>query len=104
HPGAGGLEAQDWAEMLLRMYLRWCERRGFRVELLEHQPGEGAGLKSATFTVTGPYAYGYAKAEAGIHPLGPRSPLHPHPPPHPPLPSAFLFPAPPAATPASSPD
>src|SRR2546428_1267163 len=69
HPGAGGLEAQDWAEMLLRMYLRWCERRGFRAELIEHQPGEGAGLKSATFTVTGPYAYGYAKAEAGIHRL-----------------------------------
>jgi peptide chain release factor 2 len=69
HPGAGGLEAQDWAEMLLRMYLRWCERRGFRTELLEHQPGEGAGLKSATFTVQGPYAYGYLKAEAGVHRL-----------------------------------
>src|SRR3989442_3594929 len=69
HPGAGGLEAQDWAEMLLRMYLRWCERRGFRAELLEHQPGEGAGLKSATFTVEGPYAYGYLKAEAGVHRL-----------------------------------
>jgi len=69
HPGAGGLEAQDWAEMLLRMYLRWCERRGYRTELLEHQPGEGAGLKSATFTVEGPYAYGYLKAEAGVHRL-----------------------------------
>jgi peptide chain release factor 2 len=69
HPGAGGLEAQDWAEMLLRMYLRWCERRGFRAELLEHQPGEGAGIKSATFTVEGAYAYGYMKAESGIHRL-----------------------------------
>jgi peptide chain release factor 2 len=69
HPGAGGLEAQDWAEMLLRMYLRWCERRGFRAELVEHQPGEGAGLKSATFAVQGPYAYGYLKAEAGVHRL-----------------------------------
>ncbi|HLY36977.1 MAG TPA: peptide chain release factor 2 [Candidatus Binatia bacterium] len=69
HPGAGGLEAQDWAEMLLRMYLRWCERRGFRTELLEQQPGEGAGIKSATFTVQGPYAYGYLKAEAGVHRL-----------------------------------
>jgi peptide chain release factor 2 len=69
HPGAGGLEAQDWAEMLLRMYLRWCERRGFRAELLEQQPGEGAGIKSATFTVQGPYAYGYLKAEAGVHRL-----------------------------------
>src|SRR5207247_2937883 len=67
--GAGGLEAQDWAEMLLRMYLRWCERRGYRTELLEHQPGEGAGLKSATFTVEGAYAYGYLKAEAGVHRL-----------------------------------
>src|SRR5438105_1036395 len=62
-------QAQDWAEMLLRMYLRWCERRGYRTELLEHQPGEGAGLKSATFTVEGPYAYGYLKAEAGVHRL-----------------------------------
>jgi peptide chain release factor 2 len=69
HPGAGGLEAQDWAEMLLRMYLRWCERRGYRTELLEQQPGEGAGIKSATFTVQGAYAYGYLKAEAGVHRL-----------------------------------
>ncbi len=69
HPGAGGTEAQDWAEMLLRMYLRWCERRGFRTELLEQQPGEGAGIKSATFTVEGPYAYGYLQAEGGVHRL-----------------------------------
>src|SRR5207247_7455 len=69
HPGAGGLEAQDWAEMLLRMYLRWCERRGYRAELLEQQPGEGAGIKSATFTVEGPYAYGYLTSEAGVHRL-----------------------------------
>ena len=69
HPGAGGLEAQDWAEMLLRMYLRWAERRGFKTELLELQPGEGAGIKSATFSLEGPYAYGYAKAESGVHRL-----------------------------------
>ena len=69
HPGAGGLEAQDWAEMLLRLYLRWCERRGFRAELVEQQPGEGAGIKSATLTVEGPYAFGYLKAESGIHRL-----------------------------------
>jgi peptide chain release factor 2 len=69
HPGAGGLEAQDWAEMLLRMYLRWCERRGYKTEVLDFQPGEGAGLKSATVMVTGPYAYGYAKAESGVHRL-----------------------------------
>jgi len=69
HPGAGGLEAQDWAEMLLRMYLRWAERKGYKVEMADHLPGEGGGVKSATFTVEGPYAYGYLKAEAGIHRL-----------------------------------
>jgi peptide chain release factor 2 len=69
HPGQGGLEAQDWAEMLLRMYLRWCERRGYRTELLEYQPGEGAGLKSATFTVAGAYAFGYLRGESGVHRL-----------------------------------
>jgi peptide chain release factor 2 len=92
HPGAGGLEAQDWAEMLLRMYLRWCERRGFRAELLEHQPGEGAGLKSATFTVTGPYAYGYAKAEAGIHRLVRISPFDANARRHTSFASVFVFP------------
>jgi peptide chain release factor 2 len=69
HPGAGGTESQDWAEMLLRMYLRWAERRGFRTELIDYQPGEQAGLKSATFTVTGDYAYGLLSAEAGVHRL-----------------------------------
>jgi peptide chain release factor 2 len=62
HPGAGGTEAQDWAEMLLRMYLRWCERRGYRIQVVDLQPGEGAGIKSATVTVEGAYAYGYLKA------------------------------------------
>jgi len=69
HPGAGGTESQDWAEMLLRMYLRWAERRGFRRDIIEVQPGEEAGIKSATFTVTGEYAYGLLVAEAGIHRL-----------------------------------
>ena len=69
HPGAGGTEAQDWAEMLLRMYLRWCERKGYKVELLERQEGEGAGIKSATLTIEGSYAYGYLHAEAGVHRL-----------------------------------
>jgi peptide chain release factor 2 len=69
HPGQGGLEAQDWAEMVLRMYLRWCERRGFRTELLEQQAGEGAGIKSAAFTVQGAYAYGYLRGESGVHRL-----------------------------------
>src|SRR5438045_3247243 len=63
HPGAGGTEAQDWAEMLLRMYMRWAERRRFKTELADLQPGEGGGIKNATFTVEGPYAYGYLQSE-----------------------------------------
>jgi peptide chain release factor 2 len=69
HPGAGGTESQDWAEMLLRMYLKWAERRGFRIDLIDLQPAEEAGIKSATFTVTGDYAYGMLLAEAGVHRL-----------------------------------
>ena len=69
HPGAGGTEAQDWAEMLYRMYLRWCERRGYEVEVIDYQDGEEAGLKSATAMVKGADAYGYLKAENGVHRL-----------------------------------
>jgi peptide chain release factor 2 len=69
HPGAGGTESQDWADMLLRMYLRWAERRGFRREVIDYQPGDEAGLKSATFTLAGDYAYGLMSAEAGVHRL-----------------------------------
>jgi peptide chain release factor 2 len=69
HPGAGGTESQDWAEMLMRMYLRWIERRGFKREIIDLQPGEEAGIKNATFTVIGEYAYGLLGAEAGIHRL-----------------------------------
>ena len=69
HPGAGGTESQDWAEMLLRMYLRWAERRGFKREVIDIQPGDEAGIKSATLTVTGDYAYGMLLAEAGVHRL-----------------------------------
>jgi len=68
-PGAGGTESQDWADMLLRMYLRWAERRGFKTKILEYSPGEGAGLKTATFSLEGEYAYGYMRAESGIHRL-----------------------------------
>ena len=69
HPGAGGTESQDWAEMLLRMYLRWAERRGFKRDVIDLQPGDEAGIKSATFTLTGDYAYGLMLAEAGVHRL-----------------------------------
>ncbi len=69
HPGAGGTESQDWAEMLLRMYLRWAERQGFETVLNDYQPGEEAGIKSATFTVNGDYAYGLFTSEIGVHRL-----------------------------------
>ena len=69
HPGAGGTESQDWAEMLLRLYTRWAERRGFECEVLDEQPGDEAGIKSATLVVRGPYAYGYLKSENGVHRL-----------------------------------
>ena len=69
HPGAGGTESQDWAEMLLRMYLKWAERRGLRREIIDYQPGEEAGIKSATFMLTGDYGFGLMSAEAGVHRL-----------------------------------
>ena len=69
HPGAGGTESQDWAEMLMRMYLRYCERKGWSTEMVDYQAGEEAGIKSATFMVRGDYAYGYLKAERGVHRL-----------------------------------
>ncbi len=75
HAGAGGTDSQDWAEILLRMYLRWAEGRGFKTELLEASPGEEAGLKSATFTVRGENAYGVFKAERGVHRLVRLSPF-----------------------------
>jgi len=69
HPGAGGTESQDWAEMLLRLYLRWTEQRGFSREVIDLQPGDEAGIKSVTLTVNGDYAYGLLLAEAGVHRL-----------------------------------
>jgi peptide chain release factor 2 len=69
HPGAGGTESQDWADMLLRMYLRWAERQGFETVLYDYQPGEEAGLKSATFAVDGEYAFGLMQSEIGVHRL-----------------------------------
>ena len=75
HAGAGGTESQDWAEMLLRMYLRWCERRRFPAEVIDLMPGEEAGIKSATIEVTGEHAYGYLKSERGVHRLVRLSPF-----------------------------
>ena len=69
HPGAGGTESQDWAEMLMRMYLRWAERQGFRTNIHEIQDGDEAGIKSATFTITGEFAYGLLSGESGVHRL-----------------------------------
>ena len=69
HPGAGGTESQDWADMLFRMYNRWAETKGFKVALLDYLAGEEAGLKSATMEITGEFAYGYLKAESGVHRL-----------------------------------
>jgi peptide chain release factor 2 len=69
HPGAGGTEAQDWAEMLMRMYLRWAEQSGFKTQMLDYQDGEEAGIKSVTFNVIGEYASGYLSSETGVHRL-----------------------------------
>lgn len=92
HAGAGGTEAQDWAEMLLRMYLRWCERKGFKAEVVEVTPGEGAGIKAATATVEGRYAYGYLRAEAGIHRLVRISPFDANARRHTSFASVFVYP------------
>jgi peptide chain release factor 2 len=74
--GAGGTEAQDWAEMLFRMYTRWIDRKGFKINIIDFQPGDEAGIKSVTFTASGDYAYGYLKAEKGVHRLVRISPFN----------------------------
>ncbi len=92
HPGAGGTESQDWAQMLLRMYVRWAEGKGFKVETLDLQPGDEAGIKSATLSITGPYAYGYLKAEAGVHRLVRISPFDANKRRHTSFASVFVYP------------
>lgn len=93
HPGAGGTESQDWAEMLLRMYLKWAEQRGFKSELIDYQPGEEAGLKNVTFRVEGDYAYGLLAAEAGVHRLVRISPFDQAARRHTSFASLFVYPA-----------
>ncbi len=92
HPGAGGTESQDWAQMLLRMYVRWAEHKGFTVETLDVLAGDEAGIKSATISVTGPYAYGYVKAEAGVHRLVRISPFDSNKRRHTSFASVFVYP------------
>lgn len=92
HSGAGGTESQDWAEMLLRMYTRWCERNKFKVNLVDLLEGEGAGIKSATLEVVGKYAYGYLKAENGVHRLVRISPFDANARRHTSFASVFVYP------------
>lgn len=92
HSGAGGTEAQDWAEMLLRMYTRWCDKNGFKVSLADVLDGEGAGIKSATVEVIGTYAYGYLKAENGVHRLVRISPFDANARRHTSFASVFVYP------------
>jgi peptide chain release factor 2 len=90
--GSGGTEAQDWAQMLERMYLRYCERKGFRVELLEESPGEVAGIKSASLKVNGDYAYGHLRTETGVHRLVRKSPFDANARRHTSFASVFVYP------------
>ena len=92
HPGAGGTESQDWAQMLMRMYTRWAERNDYKVELMDLLPGEEAGIKSATFSVAGDYAYGRLKAEAGVHRLVRISPFDANKRRHTSFASVFVYP------------
>ena len=92
HPGAGGTESQDWAQILLRMYSRWAEQSGYKLEMIDLQPGEEAGIKSATFTVAGDYAYGHLKAEAGVHRLVRISPFDANKRRHTSFASVFVYP------------
>ena len=93
HPGAGGTESQDWAEMLLRMYMRWAEKRSFEVEMIDIQEGDEAGIKSVTLNLSGDYAYGYLKSEIGVHRLVRISPFDAAKRRHTSFASVFVYPA-----------
>jgi peptide chain release factor 2 len=92
--GAGGTEAQDWAEMLFRMYVRWIERKGFKINVVDFQPGDEAGIKSVTFTANGKYSYGYLKTEKGVHRLVRISPFNASGKRHTSFASVFVYPEP----------
>ncbi len=92
--GAGGTEAQDWAEMLFRMYMRWIERKGFKINVVDFQPGDEAGIKSVTFTANGKYSYGYLKTEKGVHRLVRISPFNASGKRHTSFASVFVYPEP----------
>jgi len=92
HPGAGGTESQDWAEMLLRLYTRWCEQHGYESDMIDYQTGDEAGIKSATLEIKGDYAYGYLKAESGVHRLVRISPFDANQRRHTSFASVFVFP------------
>lgn len=92
HPGAGGTESQDWASMLLRMYSRWADRKGYQVQVIDTNPGEEAGISRATIAVNGPYAYGYLSAEAGVHRLVRISPFDANKRRHTSFASVFVYP------------
>jgi len=92
HPGAGGTESQDWAEMLMRLYTRWAERHGYKIEILDYQTGDEAGIKDVTFSVIGDYAYGYLKAESGVHRLVRISPFDSNKRRHTSFSSVFVYP------------
>jgi len=92
HPGAGGTESQDWAQMLLRLYARWCEREGFAADIIDEQAGDEAGIKSATLEIKGDYAYGYLKSESGVHRLVRISPFDSNQRRHTSFASVFVYP------------